>query len=94
MNEQAESLKQLCAEYLLIARFHLGNGARIHYIRSGADMSEKGLRQSRGMMVNYLYDTRYIERDHERFMTEGKIDCSSDVQKLEQKFKTAARKSA
>ena len=77
-----------------VARFHLGNGARIHKVRSGADLSSKGLRQSRGLMVNYLYDTRYIERNHEQFMTEGKIDSSSDLQKLVQKVKPAAKKSA
>jgi len=105
VNEQADILKQLCAEYLVnakrgilpldpVARFHLGNGAGIHFIQSGADLSDKGLRQSRGLMVNYLYDTRYIERNHEQFMTEGKIDSSSDVQKLVQKIKPAVRKSA
>ena len=105
VNEQADALKKLCAEYLLnakrgilpmdsVARFHLGNGALIHKIRTGADLSDKGLRQSRGMMVNYLYDTRHIERNHEQFMTEGKIDSSSDIQKLLVKVKTAAKKSA
>jgi malonyl-CoA decarboxylase len=102
---QSDSLKQLCAEYLLnakrgilpldpVARFHLGNGARIHQISTGADLSDKGLSQGRGIMVNYLYDTRYIERNHEQFMTEGKIDSSSEVQKLLVKVKPAARKSA
>jgi malonyl-CoA decarboxylase len=105
VDTQADSLRQLCAEYLLhakkgilpmdpVARFHLGNGARIHRIRTGADLSDKGLAQSRGTMVNYLYDTRYIERNHEQFMTEGKIDSSSEVQKLLVKVKPAARKSA
>ena len=102
---QSDYLKQLCSEYLLkakrgilpmdpVARFHLGNGALIHQIRTGADLSEKGLRQSRGLMVNYLYDTRYIERNHEQFMTEGKIHSSSELQKLAQKVKPAVKKSA
>ena len=105
VEQQAEPLKQLCAEYLLnakrgilpmdpVARFHLGNGARIHQVRTGADLSDKGVKQSRGLMVNYLYDTRYIERNHEQFMTEGKIDSSSDLQKLVQKVKPTAKKSA
>ena len=105
VSEQADPLKQLCAEYLLnakrgilpmdpVARFHLGNGASIHRIRPGADLSNKGLNQSRGIMVNYLYDTRYIERNHEQFMTEGKVDSSSELQKLLPKVKAAAKKSA
>ncbi len=91
--EQPDSLRRLCAEYLLhakrgilpadpVARFHLGNGARIHQINPGADLSDKGMQQSHGIMVNYLYDPKFIERNHEQFMTEGKIDCSSDIQKL------------
>jgi len=97
---QADSLQRLCAEYLLrakrgylprdpVARFHLGNGARIEQIRTTADTSEKGLLQSRGLMVNYLYDLRHIERNHEQFMTDGWIDSSTDVQKLAQKPKPA-----
>jgi malonyl-CoA decarboxylase len=44
-----------------VARFHLGNGARLEAIHSDADMSPKGLRQSHGVMVNYLYDLGEIE---------------------------------
>ncbi|MCB1671188.1 MAG: malonyl-CoA decarboxylase [Gammaproteobacteria bacterium] len=101
----AETLKQLCAEYLLnakrgilpldpVARFHLGNGARIHRILIAADTSGKGLQQSRGMMVNYLYDPRYIERNHEQFMTDGIIDSSSEVQKPLNKTRPPTRKKA
>lgn len=99
----ADLLKPLCAEYLLnvkrgilpldpVARFHLGNGALVHKILVAADTSEKGLQQSRGLMVNYLYDLRYIERNHEQFMTDGKIDSSSEIQKLLQKKKPASKK--
>jgi len=102
---EAGHLQQLCAEYLLfakrgilpldpVARFHLGNGARIHMIRAGADTSEKGLQQSRGVMVNYLYDLRHIERNHEQFMTEGKVDCSPEVQKLLGKTRISSKRSA
>ncbi len=99
----ADALKHLCAEYLLtakrgilpldpVARFHLGNGARIHKILAAADTSGKGLSQSRGVMVNYLYDLRHIERNHEQFMTDGIIDSSSEVQKLVQKIKPAVKR--
>jgi malonyl-CoA decarboxylase len=44
-----------------VARFHLGNGARLEAIHTGADMSPKGLAQSHGVMVNYLYDLDEIE---------------------------------
>jgi malonyl-CoA decarboxylase len=44
-----------------VGRFHLGNGARLEAIHTGADMSPKGLRQSHGVMVNYLYDLDEIE---------------------------------
>lgn len=98
-----ETLSQLCAEYLLnakrgilpvdpVARFHLGNGARIHKLLVAADTSEKGLEQSRGLMVNYLYDLRHIERNHEQFMTAGRIDSSTDMQKLAQKVKSAGKR--
>jgi len=91
-----EELTLVTAQYLLnakrgilpldpVARFHLGNGAQVHQIRIAADTSDKGLKQSRGVMVNYLYDLRYLERNHELFMTEGKIDCNPDILKLLQK---------
>src|SRR5690606_25879606 len=38
-----------------VARFHLSNGAELHRIHAGADLSERGLAQSHGVMVNYLY---------------------------------------
>lgn len=65
-----------------VARFHLGNGAMIHQLHTAADLSEKGLAQSRGTMVNYLYDLRYIERNHEKFVTEGEIDFNDKLKSL------------
>jgi malonyl-CoA decarboxylase len=44
-----------------VGRFHLGNGARLEAIHTGADVSPKGLQQSHGVMVNYLYDLNEIE---------------------------------
>ncbi len=74
------TLQRLCALYLLqtspseqrasdpVARFHLNNGARLERIDVGADLSRKALRQSFGLMVNYLYDLEQIEANHERFV--------------------------
>jgi malonyl-CoA decarboxylase len=50
-----------------VARFHLDNGARLERLNVGGNMSPNGLRQSFGMMVNYLYDLGRIEASHERF---------------------------
>ena len=64
-----------------VARFHLGNGARVERIHWGADLSPKGMRQSHGLMVNYLYDLRKLDR-HREMMTQGKIPVSGDVESL------------
>ena len=50
-----------------VAKFHLGNGAKLHQINWAGDLSRKGLRQSAGLMVNYLYDLGNVEENHERF---------------------------
>jgi malonyl-CoA decarboxylase len=50
-----------------VAKFHLGNGAKLHQINWAGDLSRKGLRQSAGLMVNYLYDLANVEENHERF---------------------------
>jgi malonyl-CoA decarboxylase len=61
-----------------VARFHLDNGARLERINLAADLSEKGLRESLGVMVNYLYDLSTIEVNHERFVR-GEVVCSRHV---------------
>ncbi|MGC2113494.1 MAG: malonyl-CoA decarboxylase, partial [Pseudolabrys sp.] len=50
-----------------VARFHLGNGARLERINWLADMSERAMTQAHGLMVNYLYDLDEIERNHEAY---------------------------
>ncbi len=50
-----------------VARFHLDNGARLERLNLRADLSPKGLRQSHGLMVNYLYDLDRIESSHAKF---------------------------
>jgi malonyl-CoA decarboxylase len=87
-----ESLVRLCAQYLSstrdnnlaidpVARFHLGNGASLHAIHWAADVSEKGLNQSIGIMVNYLYDLSSIEENHDAYFDQGEIAMSRTVAK-------------
>jgi malonyl-CoA decarboxylase len=51
-----------------VAKFHLGNGARLQRINWAADLSRNGVRQSCGLMVNYLYDLARVEDNHQRFL--------------------------
>ncbi|RLP28415.1 malonyl-CoA decarboxylase [Mesorhizobium sp. YM1C-6-2] len=68
-----------------VARFHLGNGARLERIHPHADNSRKGLLQSAGFMVSYLYDLDAIERSHELFVETGQIVTSNEVRHLAQR---------
>lgn len=65
-----------------VARFHLGNGAEVHKVQARADTSEKGLRQSGGVMVNYLYDLGRVAQNHERFAATHEIATSSEIRSL------------
>lgn len=65
-----------------VARFHLGNGARLERINWRGDVSPNGLRQAGGLMVNYLYDLDAIEDNHEAFANQGVIAASPAVRKL------------
>ncbi|HZQ59958.1 MAG TPA: malonyl-CoA decarboxylase [Casimicrobiaceae bacterium] len=65
-----------------VARFHLGNGARLERINFLGDVSDKGLSQSHGVMVNYLYRLEDIEENHEAFATKGAVVASKAVSKL------------
>lgn len=51
-----------------VARFHLDNGARLERLNALGDLSSKGVRQSFGLMVNYLYDLARVEQHHEKFV--------------------------
>ena len=62
-----------------VARFHLGNGAEVHKVHSGADVSENGMAQSAGVMVNYLYDLSKVSQNHERFAAEQRVAASSEI---------------
>lgn len=87
-------LLQLAAHYFLVdrssdsrpvdpvARFHLGNGARLERINWLADTSEKGLREAHGLMVNYRYDLGEIEKNHEAYAADGTVAASRAVKGL------------
>ncbi|WP_353233282.1 malonyl-CoA decarboxylase [Diaphorobacter ruginosibacter] len=64
-----------------VARFHLGNGARVERLNWAGDPSSKGLKQSFGMMVNYLYDLKRIDK-HRAMLGDGRIPASSDIDAL------------
>jgi malonyl-CoA decarboxylase len=66
-----------------VARFHLGNGARLERMNFLADTSQKALRQSHGLMVNYLYDLDDIEKNHEAFAEHRTVVASSAVTKFD-----------
>jgi malonyl-CoA decarboxylase len=65
-----------------VARFHLGNGARLERINWLGDTSERGLAQSHGLMVNYLYELADIEKNHEAFAQQRTVVASNAVTRL------------
>ncbi|UVK41264.1 malonyl-CoA decarboxylase [Mesorhizobium sp. AR10] len=65
-----------------VARFHLGNGARLERLNFLADRSAKAMRQSHGLMVNYLYKLDDIEANHEALAQHGEVAASPEVKKL------------
>jgi len=65
-----------------VARFHLGNGASLEQINFLADTSKKGVESSACLMVNYLYDLAKVEQNHEKFISEKKINISKSAKKL------------
>jgi len=86
-------LLQAAAEYLgratadgkpvdAVARFHLGNGARVERLNWGGDPSAKGVKQSYGLMVNYLYDLKRLDK-HRALLAQGSIAVSGAI---EEKF--------
>jgi malonyl-CoA decarboxylase len=89
--ESTAALLSLASAYLLhlsptpqgdpVARFHLDNGARLERLNARANLSPKGLKQSYGIMVNYLYDLDKIEASHEKFK-QGEVARSRAVHTL------------
>ena len=64
-----------------VCRFHLGNGAIIDDININANVSEVGLNRSFGVMVNYLYELKNIEKNHEDYINKKKIIISDQLKK-------------
>ena len=92
---QSEKLRapllRLCARYLTrrpsiridpVARFHLGNGARLERVNWLGNDAPRGIQESFGIMVNYLYDHDSIENNHEAFVRDGTIVRSPEVDTL------------
>jgi malonyl-CoA decarboxylase len=89
-----DPLIRLCARYLLheqtpsgraldpVAHFHLSNGARVERLNWLGDTSPKGLQQSAGIMVNYLYRLSEIETNHEAYRGEGRVAAASTIRNL------------
>ncbi len=87
------ALVRLCARYLLtasngsrardpVAHFHLSNGARVERINMLGDISEKGVKESATLMVNYQYDLGRIEEYHEDYAGRGRRNASTSVRRL------------
>ncbi len=94
--ELIAGMKSLAARYFLeetrpgkrggpldpVARFHLGNGASLKTIHWLGDRSRNGLDQSAGMMVNYLYDLKTVDTNHEAYSRNGVVIASREVHAL------------
>ncbi|MCV3769188.1 MAG: malonyl-CoA decarboxylase [Wolbachia pipientis] len=91
---EKQCLLKLCAYYLLkvknddggaydrVAHFHLSNGASIKQLNWMADTSEKGISQSAGIMVNYLYELSKIDNNHENYIVNKMISCAKQVSSI------------
>jgi malonyl-CoA decarboxylase len=100
-----EALRRACALYLTtrcqdgramdpVAAFHLCNGASVERINWMGDVSEKGLKQSYGLMANYAYRPQRIERNHEQYVKQGRVAVSDEVRKLLEEPKAKGRRGA
>ena len=97
-SDDEADLRSLAAHYLIneklnnnlpldpVARFHLGNGAIVQNVHANADNSENGKLQSLGCMVNYLYDLEQVTKNHEEFVSEGRVMASKEIGNLAKAF--------
>jgi malonyl-CoA decarboxylase len=69
-----------------VGRFHIGNGASLERVNLSADLSEKGLLQSYGVMANYLYDLDVVEENHEIFYKNKVVPVSSEIKSKKKKL--------
>ncbi len=90
IKENEKLIKDLVLHYLInektgkkpangVANFHLNNGAIIFDIVVNGDLSQKGLKDSFGLMVNYFYDNDKILQNHLNFVKNGKISISEQL---------------
>jgi len=91
--ENKEAIIKLVAHYIIneknkkglpindVSRFHLGNGAIVEDIVVNANISEAGFKRSYGVMVNYLYELKNIEKNHEDYMNNNKVIVSDKIKK-------------
>jgi malonyl-CoA decarboxylase len=94
LKPHGKALAALAAEYLVrakradglpldpVARFHFGNGASLEKIHPAADLSEKGIAQSCGVMVNYRYDLNTVETNHELFAHRGEVATTRAIKAM------------
>ena len=92
--KERNKLEKVAAQYFLqekddrgkpldpVARFHLKNGAILERINILGNPSAKGMKDSLGTMVNYVYDLSKVEHNHENYVRSDKVICSSQVKKL------------
>ena len=91
--ENKDAIIKLVAHYIVneknekglpvndVSRFHLGNGAIVEDIAVNANISETGFKRSYGVMVNYLYELKNIEKNHEDYMNNNKVIVSDKIKK-------------
>ena len=91
--ENKEAIKRLVAHYIVneknqqglpvndVSRFHLGNGAIVEDIVVNGNISEQGFKRAFGVMVNYLYELKNIEKNHEDYMNNNKVIVSDRIKK-------------
>jgi malonyl-CoA decarboxylase len=95
--ELKQRLLALCAWYLVnakrdsepmdpVARFHLRNGARLERLNWLADHSAAGIRQSVGLMANYVYELNDLHRNRELYSRDGEVSASGRVERLARQF--------
>jgi malonyl-CoA decarboxylase len=88
-----DTLLALCARFLSaaettpkerdpVARFHLGNGARLERLNWAGDISAKGMAQSFGILANYFYELASLEENHEAFYSADRVTVSTQISKL------------
>ena len=88
--ENEDELIAACARFLLnarsrgmpadpVARFHLRNGSRLERINWQGDMSEKGLQESHGLLVNYRYSGQDFDANRDALEIDGIVIASDAV---------------